>query len=88
MYPPFASRPFTRLNFRDAIDHAALAVPFANSTNSLRGSYNIANNCFEVWSYATVIGRYDYTSETWWVTDERYSVTTSRHTNALRAAVM
>lgn len=84
--PEKGTHMYKNLSNRDAIDHAAARVPFSNRGGSLWGRWE--GDTFVVYSYATPIATYSpYRVPGWWVTEERYSVTTSRHTNALRRAV-
>lgn len=39
---------------------------------------------YVVWSYRTVIARYDLLNGKWWVNPNKYSVTTSKQQNIIR----
>lgn len=71
------------VNNADATRHAVNRVPFINSTKSRSGKWNEATGTYEVRSYATIVATYTRDSGQWWVTTDRYSVTTSRQVNAL-----
>ena len=57
--------------------------------NSMRGVWeykdgNESHLIYRIYSYSTVIATYDFPSMTPWVTDRKYSVTTTRQTNLIK----
>lgn len=64
---------------------------FQNSTRSFRGNpdYNLSSDheSYRILSYATCVAEYYYPTGEWWITEQKYSVTTSKHVNTIRAIV-
>jgi hypothetical protein len=42
------------------------------------------NGEYVIWSYSTVIARYDFDAGKWWINPNKYSVTTSKQQNIIR----
>ena len=74
---------YRNVNNADATRHAVNRVPFINSTKSRSGKWNDRTGTYEVRSYDTIVAMYNRDSGEWWVTTDRYSVTTSRQVNEL-----
>ena len=74
----------------DCYRRAAIRADFRNSTGSFSGAWTLGRDMYRVYSYETVIAEFTpgkMGRGTWWVTDERYSSTTTRHCNGLRTAI-
>lgn len=65
---------------------------FRNTTGTLRGRLTVVDAhkvIYEVYSYAELIARLEYVDQKLtvkWITDKKWSVTTSKHTGFVRRA--
>lgn len=78
--PTQRKRNLPRMNYREI--RAALANLKEFKGNSMSARW--ADGAYLVRSYSTVIATYDPETECRWVSDDHYSVTTSRHQNLCR----
>jgi hypothetical protein len=69
-------------NYKDIRQLLADRREFVHS-HSMRAE--LVGNLYVVWSYSTVIGMYDFNADTWTINTRKYSVTTSKQQNILRA---
>jgi hypothetical protein len=72
-------------NLHTAVEAIASLKPFTAGANTLRGVWHTPET-YHIYSYRACIGIATVTDEgiEWWVTDTKYSVTTSRHTGVVR----
>jgi hypothetical protein len=74
----------TRTNLRNAVDLIATRQPFIAGANTLRGEWD--GNTYRVYSYRALIATITLDGKAW-ITDQKWSVTTSRHTSVARRGV-
>lgn len=85
------AREFT-VTQRDIVRCLADLYDLRNSTGTLRGrlvKVNASLTIYEVYSYAELIARLEFVDQLLtlkWITDKKFSVTTSKHTGFVRRA--
>lgn len=67
---------------------AAALQPFTTHTGSFRGNkvdplFDPEGCDYLVWSYRTIVAKH-HPKDGWWITDTKYSPTTSRHLSTLK----
>lgn len=71
-------------NYKEVEQLLAERKPFKHA-HSMRAEYS--GDTYEVYSYRTLIAKYDTAENTWWLNENKYSVTTSKQQSILRRVI-
>ena len=82
-----------KVTYKTVGDCIKQRLPFTNNQGNFRGEFeggvcgcgcDVLSNKYVIYSYSTIIAVYNYIEGRWWVTNEKYSKTTSRPLNKVQ----